>query len=89
MLQAVVWLIGLSIFASLIFIPSTGLLVFWNMLIPVAPALLVLGTGIWRNICPLATTTLLPRHWHVSRRKKCPSPCRAGCSWPPSWRFLG
>ncbi len=70
MLQAVVWLIGLSIFASLIFIPSTGLLVFWNMLIPVAPALLVLGTGIWRNICPLATTTLLPRHWHVSRRKK-------------------
>ncbi|MGZ3765756.1 MAG: hypothetical protein ACXVA2_13895 [Mucilaginibacter sp.] len=43
---------------------------FWNILIPVAPALLVVFTGLWRNVCPLATTNLLPRHLGLSKRKK-------------------
>ena len=46
----------------LFFFPSLGLLLFWNILIPVAPALLVVFTGLWRNVCPPATTILLPRH---------------------------
>ena len=71
--QVIVWCIGLAIFLSLIFYPSIGLLVFWNILIPVAPALLVVATGLWRNICPLATTTLLPRHLNVSAKQKMPA----------------
>jgi len=68
--QAVVWLIGAAIFGCLVFFPSTGLLLFWNILIPLAPAILVLFTGVWRNVCPLATTNLLPRHLGLSKKKK-------------------
>ena len=59
LLQVLVWIVGLVIFLALIFYPSIGLLLFWNILIPVAPALLVVATGVWRNICPLSTTNLL------------------------------
>jgi hypothetical protein len=68
-IQTAVWFAGLTIFLSLIFYPSVGLLIFWNILIPVAPALLVVATGVWRNVCPLATTNLLPRHFNLSKRK--------------------
>ncbi|CAN5228820.1 hypothetical protein BH09BAC6_BH09BAC6_19620 [soil metagenome] len=68
--QAVVWLIGAAIFVCLVFFPPTGLLLFWNILIPLAPAILVLFTGVWRNVCPLATTNLLPRHFGLSKKKK-------------------
>ncbi len=68
--QASVWLIGAAILFALFFIPSAGLLLFWNILIPVAPALFVVMVGVWRNVCPLATTNLLPRHLGLSKRKK-------------------
>ncbi|MBS1524266.1 MAG: hypothetical protein JST19_01375 [Bacteroidetes bacterium] len=67
--QLVTWLAGVAILFSLTFYPSIGLLAFWNVLIPAAPVLLVVFTGLWRNICPLATTTLLPRHLGLSGRK--------------------
>ncbi|MDE3144353.1 MAG: hypothetical protein KGL19_09380, partial [Bacteroidota bacterium] len=41
-----------------------------DILIPVAPALFVVAVGVWRNVCPLATTNLLPRHLSLSKRKK-------------------
>lgn len=66
--QAAVWLVGLGIFLALLFWPSVGLHAFWNVLIPVAPALLAFAPGLWRNICPLASTVLLPRHLGWSRR---------------------
>lgn len=69
-LQTVFWLIGAAIFYCLIFYPATGVILFWNILIPVAPALIVVAVGLWRNVCPLATTTLLPRHLGLSKRKK-------------------
>lgn len=68
--QLAVWIIGLIIFTCLVFYPSTGITMFWNILIPVAPALLVFAPGLWRNICPLASTALLPRHLGFSGRKK-------------------
>jgi hypothetical protein len=68
--QSIVWAAGITILFCLIFFPSTGILLFWNILIPVAPALLVLATGVWRNVCPLATTNLFPRHFRWSRGKK-------------------
>lgn len=68
--QTAVWLAGAAIFTCLIFFPKIGVLLFWNILIPIAPALIVIAVGIWRNVCPLATVTLLPRHLHLSKRKK-------------------
>lgn len=68
--QVFVWLVGAFILLCLLFFPSTGILLFWDILIPVAPALFVVGTGVWRNVCPLATTNLLPRHLELSKRKR-------------------
>ncbi len=68
--QFVVWLVGLAIFLSLIYFPSIGLLVFWNILIPIAPALFVVAAGLWRNVCPIAITNLLPRHFDLSLKMK-------------------
>ena len=66
--QVAVWLVGMGIFAALLFLPRIGLHAFWNVLIPVAPALLAFAPGLWRNICPLASTALFPRHMGWSRR---------------------
>lgn len=68
-MQALVWLIGCIIFTSLIFYPPLGLLLFWNILIPVAPLLMVVAVGLWRNVCPLASVVLLPRHMGWSKRR--------------------
>lgn len=70
MAQAAVWLAGAVILFCLIFYPAIGLLLFWNILIPVAPALFVVATGLWRNVCPLASTNLLPRHLGKSQRQR-------------------
>ena len=68
--QTVVWLAGLTILFCLIFFPTIGIMLFWNILIPIAPLVLVLATGVWRNVCPLATTNLVPRHYKWSQGKK-------------------
>ncbi len=70
LVQGVVWLIGATIFSCLVFYPTLGTLLFWNILIPIAPALIVVALGVWRNVCPLATTNLLPRHFGCSKRKR-------------------
>jgi hypothetical protein len=70
LIQLAVWLVGFVILSCLLFFPSVGIMLFWNILIPVAPFLFVLATGVWRNVCPLATTNLLPRHLGLSKGKK-------------------
>ena len=77
LVQAIVWLIGAGIFFALLFVPRLGLLVLWNILIPVAPALVVVACGVWRNICPLATTTLFARRFGLSKKKKMPAGLQA------------
>jgi hypothetical protein len=69
-LQALVWVIGLVIVTSLIVAPPLGADMFWNFLIPVAPGLLVVAASLWRNICPLSTTSLLPDRFGLSRKKR-------------------
>lgn len=69
-IQTLVWLVGVLILFNLIFFPTIGIHLFWNILIPVAPALFVVGVGVWRNVCPMASTGLLPRHLKFSKRKK-------------------
>jgi len=68
--QTLVWLVGTAIIFNLIFYPKLGIHLFWNILIPIAPLLLVVATGLWRNICPMASTALFPRHMGLSKRKK-------------------
>jgi len=76
-LQVVVWLVGIAILYFMVFQPPIGVLLFWNILIPVAPALLVLATGVWRNICPLSTTALIPDRLGFSKRKQLSNSQRA------------
>ncbi|MDE3211600.1 MAG: hypothetical protein KGM98_00085 [Bacteroidota bacterium] len=69
-LQGLFWGTGLAIFGLLVFLPRVGLILFWNILIPAAPALLVIATGVWRNLCPLASTAMLPARLGISRKKQ-------------------
>lgn len=70
--QALVFLLGLAIIVALFWWPEVGLLALWSVLIPVAPLLLVLAPGIWRNICPLASAALFPRHMGFSAHRQIP-----------------
>jgi len=67
-LQTSSWMIGASIFAGLLVLPEIGLHAFWNVLIPIVPALFVFAPGLWRNVCPLGSTALFPGHIGFSPR---------------------
>lgn len=69
LLQYLVLFAGVALVAALLFRPGVGLLIMWNVLIPIAPALIVVAPGLWRNICPMATFSLLPRRLGLSRQK--------------------
>lgn len=69
-LQGAFFVIGTGILAALLLRPQLGLHLLWNVLIPVAPALLVLAPGLWRNVCPMGTASMLPSHAGLSRRKR-------------------
>jgi Fe-S-cluster-containing hydrogenase component 2 len=66
--QYIVLLAGVLLVATLLLRPAVGLLIMWNVLIPIAPALIVVAPGLWRNICPMATFSLLPRNLKLSRQ---------------------
>ncbi len=46
--------------------PSMGLQVFWGLAIPALPLTFVLVPGVWRNICPLASSNQAPRRMGLS-----------------------
>lgn len=68
--QVAVFGVGMGIVAALLFWPSVGLTALWNILVPVAPALLVFAPGLWRNVCPLGSTALWARHMGLSARQR-------------------
>ncbi len=70
--QIAVFAIGVLILAMLLVQPKLGLFLLWDVLIPIAPLLLVIAPGVWRNICPMATFSMLPHRFNVSRRKPLP-----------------
>lgn len=67
--QDVLLLAGVLLVWLLLFRPATGIIIMWNVIIPILPAFFVLATGLWRNICPMATFSLLPRRLGLSRRQ--------------------
>ena len=68
--QLIVWVLCLAMLTALFFWPTVGLHAFWDVLIPIAPALVALFPGVWRNICPAATMSRFARHRGISKRKK-------------------
>ena len=82
-LQLVVWIVGLAIFVLLIVAPDIGIHAFWNVLIPVAPALVAFAPGLWRNICPLGSTALFAQHMGLSARRQMPP------AWQGSLALIG
>ena len=70
------WLWGISRLVSvsaafvlagiLIFWPDIGLLILWNLVIPVLPFVFLMVPGLWRNICPLAAYNQTPRFFNFS-----------------------
>ncbi len=81
--QVTVAFAGVWIVVALLVWPEIGIHAFWNVLIPVAPALLVLAPGLWRNICPLGSVAMLPRHAGWSRERS------VDLAWQGRLAFLG
>ena len=69
-IQICIWLGGIALLLSLIFAPDAGLHFLWHILIPIAPALFIFAPGVWRNVCPLGFTSLLPWNLGLSRRHR-------------------
>lgn len=76
--QALSLAAGAGTLTALAAAPELGLHLVWDVLIPIAPALLVLAPGLWRNVCPIAAAALLPRHLGFSQRIRAPRALRAG-----------
>lgn len=74
-IPAVAWwlLRGLTLCLTLFVIlllfiaPDTGLVIFWQLLVPLLPLSFAVFPGLWRNICPMAFLNQLPRHLGISR----------------------
>ena len=60
-IRAIVWLGALVVAGLLIATPDLGLKVMWKGVIPSLPLLFMVAPGVWRNICPLATSNQTPR----------------------------
>lgn len=69
---------GIMLVGLLLFRPEIGIKIMWDVLIPVAPVLVTVAPGLWRNLCPMATFGLLPRKLGLSLRLKMPRWMAAG-----------
>lgn len=61
--------VGVFLVAMLLFKPEFGLFLLWDALIPTVPLLLAVAPGVWRNVCPLATVSMLPHRLKMSREQ--------------------
>ena len=71
-LQATMLLVGVVLVNLLLFWPAVGIALMWNFLIPVAPALVTIAPGLWRNICPMATFHMLPQRLGFAQNFRMP-----------------
>ena len=68
-LRAITLVITLVQIFLLFFKPEVGLVLFWQLLIPILPLSFAIAPGIWRNICPMAFLNQLPRTFGFSKEK--------------------
>lgn len=62
--------VGLVIVGALLWAPTLGLHLLWDVLIPAAPLLFVLVPGFWRNVCPVSTAGMLAQRTGRSFKRK-------------------
>jgi len=53
-------LLTVGLLVGLVQRPELTLNILWNAVVPVLPAVFLVSPAIWRNVCPLATLTVLP-----------------------------
>jgi hypothetical protein len=58
---------ALALAAFLVMDPDHGLPLFWGLIVPVLPLVFMFTPGLWRNLCPLATSNQLPRRLGISQ----------------------
>jgi NADPH-dependent 2,4-dienoyl-CoA reductase/sulfur reductase-like enzyme/ferredoxin len=61
MIRTAVLAVTLTIVGLLWFDKPLGLRIFWGIAIPMLPIFFFVAPGVWRNICPLASSNQLPR----------------------------
>lgn len=54
-------MVSLGLAASVALQPEPMLDVVWGMVVPLVPITLLIVPGLWRNVCPLAAVSQLPR----------------------------
>ena len=47
--------------------PAAGLFIFFGIIVPLLPVLILVAPGLWRNICPMAATNQIPRVFGFGR----------------------
>ncbi|MFE6859269.1 FAD-dependent oxidoreductase [Nocardia sp. NPDC057668] len=62
----------LALVLTLFLDPTTGLLLFFGVLVPLLPGLFLLAPGLWRNTCPLAAINQAPRLFGIGRAATAP-----------------
>jgi len=58
---------ALGIVVMLFGLAQGGLMLFWQLSVPVLPLVFFAAPGLWRNVCPLAAVNQLPRALSFSR----------------------
>lgn len=58
--QVLALLATAMLLVALLVAPRVGLSALWDVAVPVLPAVFLVQPGIWRNICPLATLSMIP-----------------------------
>lgn len=66
-------LVSVGLAVSVALEPQPMLDVVWGMVVPLVPITLLLVPGLWRNVCPLATVSQLPRRLGRRSRRAAPS----------------
>lgn len=76
----VAWAIGralmlaaaIALVAVLILQPALGLTLWWGVAVPILPAVFLVAPGLWRNLCPLASSNQIPRWLGIGMRRQSP-----------------
>lgn len=71
--RGLVWTAALLMSVALLVWPSAALPLFWGLAVPALPAVFMLAPGLWRNVCPLASSNQLPRALGWSRQREIPA----------------
>jgi hypothetical protein len=72
-IQVVSVLVSVGLAASVALKPEPMLDVVWGMVVPLVPITLLIVPGLWRNVCPLAVVSQLPRRLGRRARRAAPS----------------